>query len=240
MIDVLATVITVVASVSASTASLGYWLGKKFSYIDAKFSEINKRFELIDRRFELIDKRFEEIDRRFQEIDKRFQEIDKRFQEIDRRFELMEKRFDELSQRIGRLENAFTQFSETLIMLLESKEIFTSGEALSLRKLVRAILPYSASKYYTKEVYERLKQLLDKDAYEYTLDDIEQMYEIADLIEKEGRESKRKDLIEYSHKLRFFALVAKVIFVYPKILGRTPAQPKQQQQAQEKKEEKSC
>jgi len=233
MIDVLATVITVVASVSASTASLGYWLGKKFSYIDTKFSEINKRFELIDRRFELIDKRFEEID-------KRFQEIDKRFQEIDRRFELMEKRFDELSQRIGRLENAFTQFSETLIMLLESKEIFTSGEALSLRKLVRATLPYSASKYYTKEVYERLKQLLDKDAYEYTLDDIEQMYEIADLIEKEGRESKRKDLIEYSHKLRFFALVAKVIFVYPKILGRTPAQPKQQQQAQEKKEERSC
>jgi hypothetical protein len=153
----------------------------------------------------------------------------------------MEKRFDELSQRIGRLENAFTQFSETLIMLLESKEIFTSGEALSLRKLVRAILPYSSSKYYTKEVYERLKQLLDKDAYEYTLDDIEQMYEIADLIEKEGIESKRKDLIEYSHKLRFFALVAKVIFVYPKILGRTPAQPKQQQQqAQEKKEEKSC
>lgn len=233
MIDVLATVITVVASVSASTASLGYWLGKKFSYIDAKFSEINKRFELIDKRFELIDKRFEEIDRRFQEIDKRFQEI-------DRRFELMEKRFDELSQRIGRLENAFTQFSETLIMLLESKEIFTSGEALSLRKLVRAILPYSSSKYYTKEVYERLKQLLDKDAYEYTLDDIEQMYEIADLIEKEGIESKRKDLIEYSHKLRFFALVAKVIFVYPKILGRTPAQPKQQQQAQEKKKEKSC
>lgn len=233
MIDVLVTVITVVASVSASTASLGYWLGKKFSYIDAKFSEIDKRFELIDRRFELIDKRFEEIDRRFQEIDKRFQEI-------DRRFELMEKRFDELSQRIGRLENAFTQFSETLIMLLESKEIFTSGEALSLRKLVRAILPYSSSKYYTKEVYERLKQLLDKDAYEYTLDDIEQMYEIADLIEKEGIESKRKDLIEYSHKLRFFALVAKVIFVYPKILGRTPAQPKQQQQAQEKKKEKSC
>jgi len=221
MIDVLVTVITVVASVSASTASLGFWLVKKFSYIDAKFSEIDKRFELIDRRFELIDKRFEEIDRRFQEIDKRFQEI-------DRRFELMEKRFDELSQRIGRLENAFTQFSETLIMLLESKEIFTSGEALSLRKLMRAILPYSASKYYTKEVYERLKQLLDKDAYEYTLDDIEQMYEIADLIEKEGRESKRKDLIEYSHKLRFFALVAKVIFVYPKILGRTPAQPKQQ------------
>ena len=221
MIDVIVTVITVIASVSASTASLGYWLGKKFSYIDTKFSEIDKRFELIDRRFELIDKRFEEIDRRFQEIDKRFQEI-------DRRFELMEKRFDELSQRIGRLENAFTQFSETLIMLLESKEIFTSGEALSLRKLMRAILPYSASKYYTKEVYERLKQLLDKDAYEYTLDDIEQMYEIADLIEKEGRESKRKDLIEYSHKLRFFALVAKVIFVYPKILGRTPAQPKQQ------------
>jgi len=233
MIDVLVTVITVVASVSASTASLGYWLGKKFSYIDTKFSEIDKRFELIDRRFELIDKRFEEIDRRFQEIDKRFQEI-------DRRFELMEKRFDELSQRIGRLENAFIQFSETLIMLLESKEIFTSGEALSLRKLVRAILPYSSSKYYTKEVYERLKQLLDKDAYEYTLDDIEQMYEIADLIEKEGIESKRKDLIEYSHKLRFFALVAKVIFVYPKILGRTPAQPKQQQQAQEKKKEKSC
>jgi len=160
--------ITVIASVVTSTASLGYWLGKKFAIIDERFNRIDERFSRVD-------------------------------------------------ERINRLEKAFTQFSETLIMVLEYKGVFTSIEAASFRSLIKALLPSPSSKYYTREVYERLKQLLDKDPNEYTMADIDEMNKIADLIEKEGRASNREDLIDYSYKLRFYAMIAKVVYIYPKL-----------------------
>jgi aspartate/glutamate racemase len=64
------------------------------------------------------------------------------------------------------------------------------------------LLPSAKSKYYTKEVYERLVKLLDKDVKEYTMEDVEAFNEIADLIEREGIERNDKRLIDYAYKLR--------------------------------------
>ncbi|GAB6945366.1 hypothetical protein [Vulcanisaeta sp. JCM 14467] len=175
MVDV-ATIIAVVVSVATSTASLAYWLGKKFTEIEIRFNAIENRLE-------------------------------------------------KLEERVGRLENVFVQFSEVLITMLEMKNLLTQTEAMTLRSLVRTILPIPKTKYYTWEVYERLKQLLDKDPNDYTMADIEEMNQIADLIEKEGTETNRKDLIDYAWKLRFYAMIAKVVFIYPKLI-------KQQQQQQ--------
>ncbi|PLC64135.1 hypothetical protein B7L70_11125, partial [Vulcanisaeta sp. EB80] len=84
--------------------------------------------------------------------------------------------------------------------------------------VLRALLPPTKSKYYTREVYERLVKLLDKDTKEYTMEDVEAFNEIADLIEKEGVERNDRRLIDYAYKLRLFALVVKVVIVYPKLV----------------------
>lgn len=202
-IDILISTVLSIATIVASIASLAYWLGRKFAEIDHRFKD--------------IDRRFEEIDKRFSEIDRRFEEVNRRFGEIERRLESLEKRVSGIEERIGRLESSIRQFSETLISALEVKGVFSSTEAMALKNLVKALMPAPSSKYYTREVYERLKQLLDKDPNEYTMADIYEMEEIADLIEKEGQESKRRDLIDYAWKLRYFAMVAKVVFVYPKL-----------------------
>jgi hypothetical protein len=47
--------------------------------------------------------------------------------------------------------------------------------------------------------------------------DVEEFNRIADLMEMEGRESSDKRLVDYAYKLRLFALVVKVIVIYPKI-----------------------
>ena len=161
MVDV-AAIITVIVSVATSTASLAYWLGRKFAEVEVRFHSIEGR--------------------------------------------------------LTRLENVFVQFSEVLITMLEMKNILTQTEAMTLRSLVKTILPIPRTKYYTWEVYERLKQLLDKDPNDYTMADIEEMNQIADLIEKEGTETNRKDLIDYAWKLRFYAMIAKVVFIYPKLI----------------------
>jgi len=109
------------------------------------------------------------------------------------------------------------QFIETLILMLESKG-FYPAEAVGIRNLVKALLPMPRSKYYIWEVYEKLKRLLDKNPNEDTMADIEEMNSMSDPVEKEGWETNRRDLLEYASKLRFYAMVAKVVFIYPKLL----------------------
>ncbi|MCC6030930.1 MAG: hypothetical protein LM586_04730 [Desulfurococcales archaeon] len=65
----------------------------------------------------------------------------KKFAIIDERFNRIDERFSRVDERINRLEKAFTQFSETLIMVLEYKGVFTSIEAASFRGLIKALLP---------------------------------------------------------------------------------------------------
>ncbi len=61
-----------------------------------------------------------------------------------------------------------------------------------------------------------LKKLLDKDPNEYTMADIEKMNSMADLIEREDWETSRRDLLEYTSRPRFYAMVAKAVFIYQK------------------------
>ena len=49
------------------------------------------------------------------------------------------------------------QFSGILIATFKLKNISTSTEALSLRSIMKALLPIPKTKYYTWEVYEKLK-----------------------------------------------------------------------------------
>jgi hypothetical protein len=128
------------------------------------------------------------------------------------------KKFTEIDYRFKSLENAFIQFNELLLTFLYQRNVLGDAEILGLRAVLRTLLPHAKSRYYTKEVYERLVKLLDKDVKEYTMEDVEAFNEIADLIEREGIERNDKRLIEYAYKLRLFALVVKVAVVYPKLV----------------------
>lgn len=48
--------------------------------------------------------------------------------------------------------------------------------------------------------------------------DIEEISRIADLVER-GRETGRRELMGYAWKLRSFAMVVKVVYIYPKLVG---------------------
>ena len=209
MVDVI-TIIAVVVSVVTSVASLAYWLGRKFT-------EIELRLSSLDDRIKKNEDRLTSLEDRIKRIEDRLASLENRVSRLEERLARLEDKVNRLEERISRLENAFIQFSDILITTFESKNILTSTEALSLRSVVKALLPIPKTKYYTWEVYEKLKQLLDKDPNDYTMADIEQMNDIADLIEKEGMETNRRDLIEYAWKLRYYAMIARAVFIYPKL-----------------------
>jgi hypothetical protein len=128
------------------------------------------------------------------------------------------RKFAEINYEFRLFKNAFLQFNELLLTFLHQRNVLGDTEVSGLKAVLRALLPPTKSKYYTREVYERLVKLLDKDTKEYTMEDVEAFNEIADLIEKEGVERNDRRLIDYAYKLRLFALVVKVVIVYPKLV----------------------
>jgi len=132
------------------------------------------------------------------------------------KFDSLENRVGGLESRIERLEHAFYSYNELLLKVLESKGVLTHTEAFTLIRALEASLPRSISKYYTKEVEERLRSLLRKNLEDYTMQDVEELMNIADLMFEEYRATKR-DLLEYQARLRVAAQLIKIMFVEPKI-----------------------
>ena len=57
-------------------------------------------------------------------------------------------------------------------------------EAIALVSALRGLIPGSRSKYYTREVESRLREILGKDPDSFTMDNVEELIEIARLMEK--------------------------------------------------------
>lgn len=186
--EIISTLATLI-SIASSAAGLGYWLARQF--------------DKIARQFEKIDMQFEKIDMKFKEVYLRFDKMDIQFKEMERRME--------------RLERGIFSFNELLLKVLEEKDVISRTEAISLMAALQSMIPSSRTKYYTKEVENRLRELLGKDPEKYTLEDIKELERIADIMEDEYMVSGRKELIDYAAKLRVAALVLKVVFVEPKM-----------------------
>jgi len=195
LVDVV-TILSILIPVITSIATLAYWLGRKFA---------------------LIEERFERIDERFEKIEERFGKIDERFKEMDERFERVEERIEKLERGFSSLRDVLTQYNETLLSLLEVRGVLSKGEVLALKGILSPLRPHPTSKYYTEEVARRLDELLAKDPEELTLSDIRELERIGDLIWLEGYESDRMDLREYGMKLKVYATLVKVVFIYPKL-----------------------
>jgi len=167
-IDTIVNILATITSVSVAVATLGFWLGKKFT-------EIDYRFKLIDERFKAIEK------------------------------------------EIRTLRDAIIQYNELLLSILESRGVVTKSEVIVLRGYLEYLKPSATSKYYTKEVEKKLDELLAKEPEQLTLADIQELNRIGDLIWLEGYERNDEFLREYGMKLKVYATLVKVLFIYPKI-----------------------
>ncbi|ADM27696.1 conserved hypothetical protein [Ignisphaera aggregans DSM 17230] len=180
LISLIGSIATIVISIS----SLAHWLGKKFGEIDARFREIDKRFE---------------------SYDKKFEEIDKRFISIDKRFEALEKRLDSIENEIRSLRITVSRIVEVVKSSQEFMIDFLSYEGV-LRKEASDVIRHEISRIFrvvsmytnplTKEEVERLKQLIEKE--ELTLEEAEELYEIANKLVYEYGTSETWKLLFYA------------------------------------------
>ena len=148
-----------IATIVASAATLGYWLGRKFEKIEMRFKEIDKRFEKYDNKFDEIDKRFERLERRMEE-----------------EFARMREEFTELVRALH----------THLIEFMALKGLFTAGErSYLLSEAERIIAAYSLhanplSPEEARFILEVLRELREKPAKEIDISKLDKALEIAD------------------------------------------------------------
>jgi hypothetical protein len=140
-----------------------------------------------------------------------------KFVSIEERFSVIDKRFKELREDVADLRDAFAQYNEVLLSVLETKGMLSRSEILALKGVLSSLKPSPTSKYYTEEVAKRLDELLAKDPEELTSSDLSELERIADRIWREGYESNRGELREYGKKLKLYTTMVKVVFIYPKL-----------------------
>ena len=138
---------------------------------------------------------------------------------LNRKFAEMNKRFSEVEGRFEGIESALIQFADTLFMTLGSEGALADVGILALRGSASSMIPDS-TEYYTEEMREKLLGLLNKDPRDYTIGDTEELERIADLMEEEGFEMKRRDLVRYAWTLRYYAIVVRAVHIYPKLYNK--------------------
>ena len=179
-------------------------IDERFRQIDERFRQIEERFKQIDERFRRIEERFNQIDERFRQIDERFRQIDERFRGVDERFKGIEQRLDELRRyvderfnelrsyigrvelRVTRLAEAYSSYQEFFVEYLTAEGLIKREKADLLRNEARRMMRLAAlANPLTKEEWERLKELLDKDPDKVTLEEALELRELARKVVRE-------------------------------------------------------
>ena len=173
--------------------------------------------------------KFREIDMRFRQIDERFRQIDERFEQIDQRFDKLEKdlksyvdeKFNQVNVRISRLAEAYSDYQEFFVEYLSAEGLLKAEKASMLRNEARRVMRLAVSgNPLSKEEWERIKELLDKDVL--TLEEALELRELA-----------RKVVREYGEYPEAWKL-----HIYASIMVGEAIRRSQQQQQEQRQEER--
>ncbi|RLE79805.1 MAG: hypothetical protein DRJ52_07695, partial [Thermoprotei archaeon] len=167
--ETLVSLISIIATIIGSTASIAYWLGKKFSEIDKKFSEIDKKFNEIDKRFDEIDRKFNEINKKFSEIDEKFTKIDKEFNKVHEEIKTIDRKVESITKATQDQLEFFSEF-------LGFRGIFTDKDIAFVKSELQR-LSARATNPLTKEELKRIRELIKKD--ELTFEEADELRELA-------------------------------------------------------------
>ena len=180
-IELIASVAGAAASVAAVVGA-AYSLGRKIALLEARLSQVENRVARLEG-----------------EVAALKSELAATKEELGREFRsglasLEERLKGYVGERVGRLARAFAGYQEFMLEYLSLKGLLEEGEVRLAKGEARRLAELAANPF-TKEEWERLKQLLDKEPEELTL---EEAYELRDLA--------RKAIEEYGDRYEAYAL----------------------------------
>ena len=182
---------------------------------------VERRIDKLEERVVRLEERTSKIEEQLGRVESDVAEIKGRVARLEERLGRVENEVAELKGRVGRLEEqlgrvegqvgqlvkAFQIYNSTLLKVLSSKGVLTEAEAEALSSHLLYVPP-AKSKYFTEEVRQRLIEIL-KGVKEgrYTVAEVKEHRRISELIEKEGWENNRRDLLDYNLKLQMLIAI---------------------------------
>jgi septal ring factor EnvC (AmiA/AmiB activator) len=189
--------------------------------IRSEVRRVERRIDKLEERVVRLEGRTSKIEEQMGRVESDVAEIKGRVARLEERLGRVENDVAELKGRVGRLEGqlrrvegqvgqlvkAFQIYNSTLLKVLSSKGVLTETEAEALSSHLLYVPP-AKSKYFTEEVRQRLIEIL-KGVKEgrYTVADVKELKRISELIEKEGWENNRRDLLDYNLKLQMLIAI---------------------------------
>jgi polyhydroxyalkanoate synthesis regulator phasin len=169
--------------------------------------EIRNEVRRVERRIDKLEERVAKLEERTSKIEERLGRVESDVAELKGRVGRLEEQLGRVEGHVGQLVKAFQIYNSTLLKVLSSKGVLTETEAEALSSHLLYVPP-AKSKYFTEEVRQRLIEIL-KGVKEgrYTAADVKELKRISELIEKEGWENNRRDLLDYNLKLQMLIAI---------------------------------
>ena len=169
--------------------------------------EIRSEVRRVERRIDKLEERVAKLEERTSKIEERLGRVESDVAELKGRVGRLEEQLGRVEGQVGQLVKAFQIYNSTLLKVLSSKGVLTETEAEALSSHLLYVPP-AKSKYFTEEVRQRLIEIL-KGVKEgrYTAADVKELKRISELVEKEGWENNRRDLLDYNLKLQMLIAI---------------------------------
>lgn len=169
--------------------------------------EIRNEVRRVERRIDKLEERVVRLEERTSKIEEQMGRVENDVAELKGRVGRVEEQLGRVEGQVGQIVKAFQIYNSTLLKVLSSKGVLTEAEAEALSSHLLYVPP-AKSKYFTEEVRQRLIEIL-KGVKEgrYTAAEVKELRRISELIEKEGWENNRRDLLDYNLKLQMLIAI---------------------------------
>jgi septal ring factor EnvC (AmiA/AmiB activator) len=180
---------------------------RRIDKLEERVAKLEGRTSKIEEQMGRVESDVAEIKGRVARLEERLGRVENDVAELKERVARLEEQFGRVEGQVGQLVRTFQIYNSTLLKVLSSKGVLTETEAEALSSHLLYVPP-AKSKYFTEEVRQRLIEIL-KGVKEgrYTATDVKELKRISELIEKEGWENNRRDLLDYNLKLQMLIAI---------------------------------
>lgn len=180
---------------------------RRIDKLEERVAKLEERTSKIEEQMGRMESDVAEIKGRVARLEERLGRVENDVAELKGRVGHLEEQLGRVEGQVGQLVRTFQIYNSTLLKVLSSKGVLTETEAEALSSHLLYVPP-AKSKYFTEEVRQRLIEIL-KGVKEgrYTVADVKELRRISELIEKEGWENNRRDLLDYNLKLQMLIAI---------------------------------
>jgi septal ring factor EnvC (AmiA/AmiB activator) len=180
---------------------------RRIDRLEERVAKLEERTSKIEEQMGRVESDVAEIKGRVARLEERLGRVENDVAELKGRVGRLEEQLGRVEGQVGQLVRTFQIYNSTLLKVLSSKGMLTETEAEALSSHLLYVPP-AKSKYFTEEVRQRLIEIL-KGVKEgrYTAADVKELKRISELIEKEGWENSRRDLLDYNLKLQMLIAI---------------------------------